>query len=450
MIWRLETRSWKLAKTARKLGRYELREPIGRGGMSAVYLGYDPMLDREVAIKILPPNLAQKTIYQKRFLEEARALGRVDHPNLIRVYAVGQEGATSYYAMELVRGISLHDAIRARGRLDAKEALAIFGQFLLGLQAIHQAGIVHRDIKPGNIMLSETGRVILMDFGLARRADRQAITVAGCVLGTPEYMSPEQARGEQTEARSDLYSAGIVLYQMLCGQAPFSGKDTLSILRRHVEAPVPPIPESVRGLPPELEKILQQLLEKKPEQRPANASAATNALGALLPDTRASEQIVRALVTSARKQTQQTPPHTDTKSPAKTTPPARPQSASWVPWGAMVTAVLAVLVAILALIQPSAPQAGEMWRAVALRNGTSFRGKLARFEPHPDGDASMEFHLKNQKTKKINASQIRRMKQWRPLPWVQLSAALVAAVALAVALIVVIQSRREKQTPYPD
>lgn len=442
-----------MPKTARKLGRYELREPIGRGGMSAVYLGYDPMLDREVAIKILPPNLAKKPVYQKRFLEEARALGRVDHHNLIRVYAVGQEGATSYYAMELVRGISLHDAIQTSGRLDANETLAIFGQFLLGLQAIHQAGIVHRDIKPGNIMLSETGRVILMDFGLARRADRQAITVTGCVLGTPEYMSPEQARGEQTNARSDLYSAGIVLYQMLCGQAPFRGKDTLAILRRHVEAPVPPMPKSVRGVPPELEKILQHLLEKKPEQRPANAAAASNALGALLPDTRAAEQIVRALVAATQKQIQRKPttpepppPRADDKSPAKTTPPARPQSTSWVPWGAMATAVLAVLVAILALIEPSAPPAGEIWRTIALRNGASFRGKLARLAPLPEGDMSMEFHLENETAKKINASQIRRMKQWRPLPWVQLSAALVAAVALAVALIVLIQSRKVAKT----
>ncbi len=225
-----------------KLSRYHLREPLGSGGMSCVYRAYDPVLDREVAIKILPAELARDPVLRERFHEEARALGGVEQPNLIRIFAVGQEGPVSYYAMELITGMSLKEVLAASGRLTVAEAFAVMGQVLRALEAVHRAGIVHRDLKPGNVMLAASGRVVLMDFGLARRAERQDLTMAGAVLGTPEYMSPEQARGEKADERSDLYSIGVMLYEMLAGRPPFGGKDTIAILRQHVQAPVPPLP----------------------------------------------------------------------------------------------------------------------------------------------------------------------------------------------------------------
>jgi serine/threonine-protein kinase len=195
-----------------KLSRYHLLEPLGSGGMSCVYRAYDPVLDREVAIKILPAELARDPVLRERFHEEARALGGVEHPSLIRIFAVGQEGPVSYYSMELITGMSLKEVLAASGRLTVAEAFAVIGQVLRALEAVHRAGIVHRDVKPGNIMLDASGRVVLMDFGLARRAERQDLTAAGAVLGTPEYMSPEQARGEKADERSDLYSIGVMLY----------------------------------------------------------------------------------------------------------------------------------------------------------------------------------------------------------------------------------------------
>jgi len=440
----------------RRLGRYELRAPIGRGGMSAVYLGYDPMLDREVAIKILPANLAKEEMYRKRFLEEARALGRLDHQNLIRIYAVGQEGKTSYYAMELVRGVSLRQAIHARRRLRMEEALAVFRQYMAGLAAIHKAGIVHRDIKPGNIMLGESGRVVLMDFGLARRADRQAITAAGSVLGTPEYMSPEQARGDRAEARSDLYSAGVVLYEMLAGGPPFRGRDTLAILRQHVEVPAPPVSSLVPEMPRALEKTLGRLLAKKEDERPADADAAVRELKPLLPDARRAEEIVRGMVaevSASRKE--KTPASTKVGEGRKRSdgrPKAVPRAGAgaatavspWVPWGAMATAVLAMCVAVLALFRPSAPPPGEVWRAVEFRDGRMIKGRLERLESLPDGDATMLFRMKDGATARVKASDIRKMVRRRPLPWMELSAALVAVAALAVALAVVVQSRKAR------
>jgi eukaryotic-like serine/threonine-protein kinase len=452
-----------------QLGRYELREPIGSGGMATVYKGYDPVLDREIAIKILPVNLAKREIYRKRFTEEARALGRVNHPNLIRIYAVGQEGSTNFYAMELVRGISLRDAIRTRQRLSLEEAMAIFTPFLLGLQSIHKAGIVHRDIKPGNVMIHELGRVILMDFGLARRADRQALTAAGAVLGTPEYMSPEQAKGETADERSDLYSAGVVLYEMLAGMPPFGGKDTLAILRKHVEAMPPPIRKHVENIPADIEAVLERLLAKRPEDRMQSCDALIEALAPYAPDPRDGEHAVKRLVADVQRRIlQQTrslaegdavssvpsspplsaPSRTGSRVyPAPSSPSgtqygfaARPKR-NWIPWGAMATAVLAVAVALLALFRQ--PVGGvEHWREVALRNGGTFVGQYDTSRELPGGDLEITYNIRGGGRRTITTSEIRRDIRWKPRRTFTFAALLVAGAALIVAILVFLQSRR--------
>lgn len=457
-----------------KLGRYELREPIGMGGMSAVYKGYDPVLDREIAIKILSANLACEEIYRKRFEEEARALGRVDHPNLIRIYAVGQAADVSYYAMELVRGMSLHEAVLAKGRFTVEEAMAVYGPFVQGMDACHKADIVHRDIKPGNIMLSESGRVILMDFGLARRTDRKAMTIAGSVLGTPEYMSPEQSRGETADRRSDLYSAGIVLYEMLTGHVPFGGTDTLAILRKHVEAPVPSVRSVVPSVPEVLEKVVTGLLAKKPDQRTASAADLAAEIAPLTPPSRTYQPIVQALVASANQALgKQAPASSDgvgsaasrasesvsAESEAVSAAPTGTRSgssvsavqptgrSSWMAWGAMITAILAVMVALLSLFQPAAA-ADRVLREIVLADGTKYVGSFENqdWKVLRDDNVDIVFRRRDGATFTLPVGDIERITKWRGRSWMGIGAAVIAFLALIAALVALLLGRRTKET----
>lgn len=284
-----------------KLGRYLLREPLGSGGMSCVYRAYDPALDREVALKILSPELSRDATSRERFEEEARALGRVEHPNLVRIFAVGQAEDVSYYAMELVHGMTLQQILKSGVSLTLEESAAIVRQMLLGLQAAHDAGIIHRDIKPGNIMLEAGGRVILMDFGLARRAERQSIMLAGSVLGTPEYMSPEQIMGKPAEMQSDLYSTGVLLYELLSGAPPFTGKDTISILRRHVEEPPRPLIEKAKDAPEPVARITHRLLEKNPPERYPHVRALLADLARAVPEIPKPEAMIQGVLARATR-----------------------------------------------------------------------------------------------------------------------------------------------------
>jgi len=250
----------------RKLGIYEIREELGKGGMGAVYKAYDTSLDRFVALKILPAMLALDRTLVERFQHEARAIAKVRHPNLVHIYGVGEEEGLNYFAMEYIEGKSLADAIRKRQRLASRVAISVLGQVMAGLNKVHQLNMVHRDIKPANIMIDRDGRAVLMDFGLAK-GDERGLTTEGTIIGTPEYMSPEQAQGEETDGRSDIYALGIVLYEALAGQPPFTGKSAITILRQHVEDSPKPLSSFGADVPPEVEKILQKMLAKKREQR---------------------------------------------------------------------------------------------------------------------------------------------------------------------------------------
>ena len=404
------------------LGRYELRELIGSGGMSAVYRAYDPVLEREIAVKILPAELARDETLRRRFQEEARALGRVDHPNLVKVYAVDREGPVSFYAMELINGLSLSQVIATKERLSPCEAVAVFCQFLDGLWAIHQAGIVHRDIKPGNVMLDASGRVILMDFGLARRSERGTFTLGGAVLGTPEYMSPEQASGDQTDPRSDLYSAGIVLYEMLVGCPPFQGKDSVSVMRQHVEAPVPPLHGPGRNIPSELQRIVGKLLEKQPEARYPHVASLVAEVRELLPPeykpVRAVQEMLAAVAAARTKPTRgvSSVPRAATGPRKGVAPPTRAKGRSWLPWVASVIAAVALLVAVAAWLRPFwGPQRKPAWGkgvpwSVTLRGGEAFVGKFVKINGVAGGEMVFVFRLRNGEVREIPADQ---MKSWR-------------------------------------
>ncbi len=233
-------------------GRYRLGDLIGRGGMSNVYMGRDERLGRQVAIKLLRSQLAGDPIFRTRFRQEAQAASRMAHPTIVRVFDAGEEriaepggfeGVVPFIVMEYVDGRLLKDVIKSDGPLDVAEAIRVTEGILTALEYSHRAGVVHRDIKPGNVMITHGGQVKVMDFGIARAISDSSATVAQttAILGTAQYFSPEQARGESVDARTDLYSTGIVLFEMLTGRPPFSGDTPVAVAYQHVsEAPAAP------------------------------------------------------------------------------------------------------------------------------------------------------------------------------------------------------------------
>ena len=257
--------------TGRKLGNYDILDKLGEGGMGQVWRAKDARLNRSVAVKILPPDVAGDTVRRERFEQEARALGALNHPNIVAVYDIGQSDGQAYIVSELVEGEALR-AVIERGPITGRKLLDIATQTADGIAAAHALGIVHRDLKPENIMLSRDGRVKVLDFGLAKQnapiTTEDTATIAlsspGMVLGTVGYMSPEQVRGEPVDARSDIFSFGCVLYEMASGKQPFGGKSAADVMSAVLREDPPDLDASV---PPALGAILHRCLEKDPARR---------------------------------------------------------------------------------------------------------------------------------------------------------------------------------------
>lgn len=263
-------------------GRYRVDDLIGRGGMASVYRGYDQTLGRTVAIKILKADLAGDAAFRTRFRLEAQAASRMAHPTIVRVFDAGEdvevgvdghERPVPYIVMELVHGRLLKDVIAA-GPVPIDDALRYVDGILEALEYSHRAGVVHRDIKPGNVMITDSGRIKVMDFGIARAVSDSSSTVAEttAIVGTAAYFSPEQAKGESVDARADLYSTGVVLYELLTGRPPFRGDTPVAVAYQHVsEAPVPPS-ELTESVPRALDAVVLRALAKDPFQRPQDAA----------------------------------------------------------------------------------------------------------------------------------------------------------------------------------
>src|SRR5918996_304265 len=271
-----------MAKTGVLNDRYQIEAPLGRGGMATVFRGTDRVLNRTVAVKILADRFAGDDKFVTRFRREAQAAARLNHPNIVSIYDTGDDDGAHYIVMELVEGDTLGDVLRRDGALPAERAAAIAVSVAEALERAHQAGLVHRDVKPGNVMLTPDGSVKVMDFGIARAASEDTLTQTGTVLGTAAYLSPEQAQGLPVDARSDLYSLGCVLYEMTTGRPPFSGDSPVAIAYKHVKDD-PVAPSRINpDVPSDLEAVILKSMAKNPANRYQSAAELRQDLGRLM------------------------------------------------------------------------------------------------------------------------------------------------------------------------
>jgi serine/threonine-protein kinase len=265
-------------------GRYRVERALGHGGMAAVYLAHDAELERPVAIKVLAEHLANDEAFRQRFVREARMAAKLSHPNVVHVYDQGDEDGRPFIVMEYVEGVTLGDELKRNGPLTPARVVDLGLQICGGLEHAHSSGLVHRDVKPGNLLLRADGTVKIADFGIARAVQATKLTQIGSVLGTAAYLAPEQAAGEQVTAAADIYSLGCVLFELLTGRTPYVFETLPELVFKQREEPITPIRELRPEVPVALEAAIMHCLARNPEYRPASAAELAQELAAGSPE----------------------------------------------------------------------------------------------------------------------------------------------------------------------
>ncbi len=289
-------------------GRYRVEARIATGGMSTVYRGLDVRLDRPVALKVMDARYAGDREFLTRFQREARAIARLKSPGLVAIYDQGNDTAHPFLVMELVTGGTLRELLRERGPMPPHAVVAVLAPVLSGLGAAHRAGLVHRDVKPENVLISVDGEVKLADFGLVRATTEAGITSTSVILGTAAYLSPEQVLGEETGSRSDVYAVGIMAFELLTGTTPFKGESAIVIAHQHLDRDVPPPGSLIDGVPPEFDDFIARATAREPEARFSDAGAMGAELGAIAEELGLPQFQVPAPRNSARQITDSRPP----------------------------------------------------------------------------------------------------------------------------------------------
>ena len=273
--------------------RYQIIKGIGEGGMANVYLAYDTILDRDVAVKVLRGDLANDEKFVRRFQREALSASSLTHPNIVEVYDVGEDHGQYYIVMEYVEGRHLKDLIKKRGKLTLSEVIDIMLQITDGMSVAHDSYIIHRDIKPQNIMILENGLVKIMDFGIAMAMNSTQLTQTNSVMGSVHYLPPEQANGKGSTLQSDIYSMGIVMYELLTGKLPYKGDNAVEIALKHLKEPLPSIRDELPNIPQSVENIIIKATAKNPKNRYADAREMHNDLLTCLDESRANEEKIK-------------------------------------------------------------------------------------------------------------------------------------------------------------
>lgn len=272
--------------------RYQIIKSIGEGGMANVYLAYDTILDRNVAVKVLRGDLSSDEKFVRRFQREALAASSLTHPNIVEVYDVGEDNGEYYIVMEYIEGKHLKNLLKKRGKLTLSEAVDIMLQITDGMAAAHDSYIIHRDIKPQNIMILENGLVKITDFGIAMAMNATQLTQTNSVMGSVHYLPPEQASGQGSTLQSDIYSMGIVMFELLTGELPFKGDNAVEIALKHLKEPIPDIREKLPNVPNSIYNIIKRATAKNPKNRYHDAREMHEDLLTCLDDTRANEPII--------------------------------------------------------------------------------------------------------------------------------------------------------------
>ena len=264
----------------KKFGRYEIKAEIGRGGMATVYHAYDPRFEREVALKVLPREMLHDLQFRTRFEREAKTIAMLEHPAIVPVYDFGEEDGQPYFVMRYMTGGSLSDRMK-KGPMSVEDAAHLMTQIASALDDAHAKGIIHRDLKPGNILFDQFDEPYISDFGIAKLSASQSNVTGSAIVGTPAYMSPEQAQGEAIDGRSDIYGLGVILFEMLTGQQPYHGDTPMSVVVKHITDPVPHILDVKADLPADIEIVIEKAMAKDRNERFQDVKSLANALNAV-------------------------------------------------------------------------------------------------------------------------------------------------------------------------